>query len=76
MQMKGIFSTLLRSYEFEFDQPSESYVDDHSKMVVHLKQPCRVRFKPRPTTAVTPASAKRVRGREEEEAAERPFRTT
>jgi len=76
MQMKGIFSTLLRSYEFEFDQPSESYVDDHSKMVVHLKQPCRVRFKPRPTTAVTPASAKRVREREEEEAAERPFRTT
>jgi len=74
MQMKGIFSTLLRSYEFEFDQPSESYVDDHSKMVVHLKQPCRVRFKPRASVAVTAASAKRVREREEEEAAERPFR--
>jgi len=76
MQMKGIFSTLLRSYEFEFDQPPESYVDDHSKMVVHLKQPCRVRFKPRATAAVTAASAKRVREREEEEAAERPFRVT
>ena len=76
MQMKGIFSTLLRSYEFDFDQPAESYVDDHSKMVVHLKQPCRVRFKPRPTAAVTSASAKRVREREEEEAAERPFRVS
>ncbi len=74
MQLKGIFSTLLRDFEFELDQPSESYVDDHSKMVVHLKQPCRVRSKPRAATAVTPESARRVREREEEEAAERPFR--
>jgi sterol 14-demethylase len=44
MQLKAIFSVLLRSYEFEMAQPSESYRNDHSKMVVQLKQPCRVRY--------------------------------
>ncbi|MBW2446214.1 MAG: cytochrome P450 [Deltaproteobacteria bacterium] len=74
MQLKGIFSILLRRFEFELDQPSESYVDDHSKMVVHLKQPCRVRCRPRKAGAVSAASARRVQEREEEEAAARPFR--
>jgi len=74
MQMKGIFSTLLRRFEFEFGQPSESYVNDHSKMVVHLKQPCRVHCRPRKAGAVSAASAKRVQEREREEAAALPFR--
>jgi sterol 14-demethylase len=43
MQLKAIFSVLLRRYEFEMAQPSESYRNDHSKMVVQLEQPCRVR---------------------------------
>ena len=74
MQMKGIFSILLRRFEFEFGQPAESYVNDHSKMVVHLKQPCRVRHRPRKAVAVSAASARRVEEREREEAAARPFR--
>ncbi len=74
MQLKGIFSILLRRFEFEFDQPSESYVNDHSKMVVQLKQPCGVRYRPRKAGAVSTASAERVQKRERKEAAARPFR--
>ncbi len=74
MQLKGIFSILLRRFEFEFDQPSESYVNDHSKMVVHLKQPCSVRYRPREAGDVSTASAERVQKRERDEATARPFR--
>jgi sterol 14-demethylase len=44
MQLKAIFSILLRRYEFELAQAPESYRSDHSKMVVQLAQPCRVRY--------------------------------
>ena len=47
MQMKAIFSVILRDYEFEPAQPSESYRDDVSKMVIQLEQPCRVRYRRR-----------------------------
>ena len=48
MQLKAIFSVLLRDYEFELAQPSETYRNDHSKMVVQLEQPCAVhRYRPR-----------------------------
>ncbi len=47
MQIKAIFSVLLREYEFEMTQPSESYRNDHSKMVVQLAQPARVRYRRR-----------------------------
>jgi len=47
MQLKAIFSVLLRRFEFEMAQPSESYRNDHSKMVVQLEQPCRVRYRRR-----------------------------
>ena len=47
MQMKAIFSVILRDYEFEMAQPSESYRDDVSKMVIQLQQPCRVRYRRR-----------------------------
>jgi sterol 14-demethylase len=47
MQLKAIFSVLLRDWEFEMAQPSESYRNDHSKMVVQLQQPCRVRYRRR-----------------------------
>ncbi|GAA4362684.1 cytochrome P450 [Nocardioides caricicola] len=47
MQMKAIFSVILRDYEFEMAQPSESYRDDTSKMVIQLEQPCRVRYRRR-----------------------------
>ncbi|HXZ84310.1 MAG TPA: cytochrome P450, partial [Myxococcota bacterium] len=47
MQLKAIFSTLLRDYAFELAQPPESYRNDHSKMVVQLAQPCRARYRRR-----------------------------
>ncbi|HKJ24877.1 MAG TPA: cytochrome P450, partial [Myxococcota bacterium] len=47
MQLKAIFSELLRSYAFELAQPEASYRNDHSKMVVQLGQPCRVRYRRR-----------------------------
>ncbi|MCX0273588.1 cytochrome P450 [Nocardia zapadnayensis] len=47
MQLKAIFSVLLRDWDFEMVQPSESYRNDHSKMVVQLQQPCRVRYRRR-----------------------------
>jgi sterol 14-demethylase len=47
MQLKAIFSVLLRGFRFEMAQPSESYRNDHSRMVVQLRQPCRVRYRRR-----------------------------
>ncbi|MEC3955602.1 cytochrome P450 [Nocardia sp. CDC153] len=47
MQLKAIFSILLRDWEFELAQPSDSYRNDHSKMVVQLQQPCAVRYRRR-----------------------------
>ena len=47
MQLKAIFSILLRRYSFELTQPRERYGDDHSKMVVAVRQPCRVRYRRR-----------------------------
>ena len=47
LQIKAIFSVLLREYEFELAQPEDSYRNDHSKMVVQLAQPCKVRYRRR-----------------------------
>jgi len=47
MQMKAIFSVILRDFEFEMAQPEETYRDDVSKMVIQLEQPCRVRYRRR-----------------------------
>ncbi|PQP50120.1 cytochrome P450, partial [Mycolicibacterium austroafricanum] len=47
MQIKAIFSVLLREYEFEMAQPPESYQNDHSKMVVQLARPAKVRYRRR-----------------------------
>ncbi|KZS57937.1 cytochrome P450 [Mycobacterium kansasii] len=47
MQIKAIFSVLLREYEFEMAQPPESYRNDHSKMVVQLARPASVRYRRR-----------------------------
>jgi sterol 14-demethylase len=49
MQMKAIFSVVLRDFEFEFSQPEESYRDDVSKMVIQLEKPCRVKYRRRQT---------------------------
>ncbi|MEE2060611.1 cytochrome P450 [Rhodococcus artemisiae] len=47
MQLKAIFSILLRDFEFELGQPADTYRNDHSKMVVQLAQPCTVRYRRR-----------------------------
>ena len=47
MQLKAIFSVLLRDYEFEMTQPSETYRDDTSKMVIQLARPAQVRYRRR-----------------------------
>ncbi len=47
MQLKAILSILLNDWTFELAQPPESYVNDHSKMVVQLQQPCVVRYRRR-----------------------------
>ena len=54
MQLKAIFSVLLRDWEFELAQPPDSYRNDHSKMVVQLAQPCQARYRARPVTAGRP----------------------
>lgn len=56
MQLKAIFSIILRRFEFELAQPDESYADDYSKMVVAVKQPCLVRYRRR-HPAVSSASS-------------------
>jgi len=43
MQLKAIFSVLLRDWEAELTQPPDSYRNDHSKMVVQLQPPCGAR---------------------------------
>ena len=47
MQIKAIFSVLLREYEFEMAQPADTYRNDHSKMVVQLARPAKVRYRKR-----------------------------
>ncbi|MCW2752759.1 MAG: cytochrome [Marmoricola sp.] len=47
MQLKAIFSVLLRDYTFEMTQPSETYRDDTSKMVIQLARPATVRYRRR-----------------------------
>ena len=44
MQLKAIFAVLLTRFRFELAQDPDSYRTDHSKMVVQLAQPCRVRW--------------------------------
>lgn len=47
MQIKAIFSVLLREYTFEMAQPADTYRNDHSKMVVQLARPALVRYRRR-----------------------------
>ncbi|MGA2519622.1 MAG: cytochrome P450 [Acidimicrobiales bacterium] len=47
MQLKAIFSVLLRHWDFELAQASDTYRNDHSKMVVQLAQPCVARYRRR-----------------------------
>jgi sterol 14-demethylase len=67
MQMKAIFSVILRDYEFEMTQPSESYRDDTSKMVIQLARPARVRYRRRRSPLVEEVAQQPSRNPGEEE---------
>lgn len=60
IQLKAIFSVLLERYEFGMGQTPDSYRNDHSKMVVQLEQPCRVRYRRRAARAVATGRAARA----------------
>jgi sterol 14alpha-demethylase len=45
MQLKAIFSVILRGWEFELALDPGSYRNDHSKMVVQLAQPCPANYR-------------------------------
>ncbi|GAA3822324.1 lanosterol 14-alpha demethylase [Sphaerisporangium flaviroseum] len=47
IQLKAIFSVLLRDWEFSLAQDPDSYRNDHSKMVVQLARPCAVSYRRR-----------------------------
>ena len=47
MQLKAIFSVMLRDFTFEPAQEPDTYRDDTSKMVIQLARPCRARVRRR-----------------------------
>lgn len=47
LQLKAIFSILLRRYTFELIADKNTYQDDFTQMVVQPLSPCRVRYKKR-----------------------------
>ncbi|MCC6765040.1 MAG: cytochrome P450 [Deltaproteobacteria bacterium] len=73
MQLKAITMSLLHRFTFELVDPPDAYGPDYTKMVVQVRQPCRVRYRrradvvpgpdarPAATTATRTAGAARVR---------------
>jgi sterol 14-demethylase len=49
MQLKAIFSVLLRQWDFTLSLDADAYQNDHSKMVVQLAQPCPAQYRRRGT---------------------------
>jgi sterol 14-demethylase len=47
LQLKAIFSALLRRYEFELVGPAADYEDERSNMTIRPKDPCILRYKRR-----------------------------
>lgn len=47
LQLKAIFSALLRHYSFEMVDPADSYQDDLSAMVLRPSSPSRIRYRRR-----------------------------
>jgi sterol 14alpha-demethylase len=45
MQLKAIFSVMLRGWDFELSLSPDEYRNDHSKMVVQLAQPCTANYR-------------------------------
>ena len=74
MQLKAIFSILLQRFEFELAQPSDSYANDLSKMVVAMKQPCLVRYRRRAQASVATSAVAEVAPEEESQVASATIR--
>jgi sterol 14-demethylase len=47
LQLKAIFATLLREFDFELVDPADNYTDDYTGMTVKPKAPMRVRYQRR-----------------------------
>lgn len=47
LQLKAIFSALLRRYDFELTGPASEYTDDVSNMTIRPSDPCTLRYKRR-----------------------------
>lgn len=47
LQLKAIFSALLRRYDFELTAPADQYIDEVSNMTIRPKDPCVIRYKRR-----------------------------
>jgi sterol 14-demethylase len=47
LQLKAIFSALLRRYDFELVGPAEDYEDERANMTIRPKDPCILRYKRR-----------------------------
>jgi sterol 14-demethylase len=47
LQLKAIFSALLRRYEFELIGTAEEYEDERSNMTIRPKDPCMLRYRRR-----------------------------
>ncbi len=62
MQLKAIFSVLLKDWTFAAAQPLDSYRNDHSKMVVQLAQPCAVTYRRRTPHARSGGPSRRSDG--------------
>jgi sterol 14-demethylase len=57
LQLKAIFSILLRRYTFELIADKDTYQDDFTQMVVQPLSPCRVRYKKRQLIKETAAES-------------------
>jgi sterol 14-demethylase len=57
MQLKAIFSVLLKDWSFSAAQPLDSYRNDLSKMVIQLQQPCLATVERRTAASSLPAPA-------------------
>ena len=47
LQLKAIFSALLRRYDFDLVGPAEDYEDERANMTIRPKDPCILRYKRR-----------------------------
>ena len=64
LQLKAIFSILLRRYTFELIDDKDNYQDDFTQMVVQPVSPCRVRYKKRMEIKGAVSKSEKKRGQE------------